>query len=204
MTTGSDHGTGRGMWVLRKLSVIACIAALFWWSRLMSNHLTTVVAVAVLACACDGVAIAVQPPVLSDAGTSPSDGAVFSVSFSRDVFPIVQQAGCASPVPCHSDTRSPTAHYSDYRTLEDTYVQWTTGTGFDHCSPDGGPSISAPPPEPRLIPGNVDSLLIRKLTEMRDDCAPFYGRMPPPPRARLSPEQIDTIRTWIREGAQKN
>src|SRR5688500_13008938 len=115
-------------------------------------------------------------------GVTPGEdgGPAASVSFSRQVFPIVEQAGCASAFPCHSDTRSPTAHFSDYRTLEGTYVQWTTGAGFDHCSPDGGPSITAPPPERRLIPGNPEeSLLIRKLTETRDACAPFYGRMPP-------------------------
>jgi hypothetical protein len=128
-----------------------------------------------------------------------------SVSFSRDVFPIVEQAGCASAAPCHFDTRSPTAHFSDYRTIEATHQQWTTGAGFDHCSPDGGPSIPAPPPESRLIPGRPqESLLIRKLTETRDACPPFYGRMPPPPRPPLSADQIETIRTWIREGARNN
>jgi hypothetical protein len=144
-----------------------------------------------------------QESLTPDGVTSAKNGGpTTSVSFARDVFPIVQRAGCEF---CHSDRRSAWTHYTDYRTAEETYVQWTVGFGFDHCSTDGGSSIEAPPAERRLIPGSPEAgLLIRKLTEMRDTCPPFYGRMPPPPQPRLSPEQIDTIRTWIREGAKNN
>jgi hypothetical protein len=128
-----------------------------------------------------------------------------TVSFARDVYPIVETMGCAQVAGCHTDSRSPTAHFSDYRTVEMTYTQWTTGAGFDHCPKGEGPSITAPPPEPRLIPGKPEeSLIIRKLTEPRLSCPPFYGRMPPPPFPPLSAEQIQTIRVWVREGARNN
>jgi hypothetical protein len=135
----------------------------------------------------------------------PGDAPPTTVSFARDIFPIVEKMACSQIAGCHNDSRSPTAHYSDYRTLEMTYRQWTQGAGFDHCPKGEGPSITVPPPEPRLIPGKPEeSLIIRKLTETRLSCAPFYGRMPPPPFPPLSAEQIDTIRIWIREGARNN
>jgi hypothetical protein len=113
--------------------------------------------------------------------------------------------GCAQVAGCHNDSRSPTAHFSDYRTLEMTYRQWTHGVGFDHCPKGDGPSIEVPPPEPRLLPGRPEeSLIVRKLTETRLKCGLFYGRMPPPPFPPLSPQQIDLIRAWIREGALSN
>jgi hypothetical protein len=147
-------------------------------------------------------------------GAQPSDGhsgdgaadgagqtdAARTLTFVRDVFPIVEQNGCAS-AGCHSDTKAPTAHYSDYRMAAATYQQWTRGIGFEHCLPDGG-WTGSPTPEPRIVPGDPDgSLLVRKFLEPREDCGSFHGRMPPPPWPRLTPEQIATIKSWIRGGA---
>lgn len=134
----------------------------------------------------------------ADAGAV--DAPTGTVSFRRDLFPILQTSGCSDPG-CHSDRGSATAHWSDYRDPGETYDQLVHGFGFDHCTPDGG-SIGGPPAEPRLVPGRPDeSLLVRKLELDRDACAPFFGRMPPPPRGPLRAEQIETIRTWIAEGA---
>ena len=133
-----------------------------------------------------------------------------STSLARDVFPIVQQYGCAS-VGCHDDPERSVTHYADLRTPESVYLSWVGSLGgmlgFDHCDPSGEPKGNAVPSldHRRVEPGEPDeSLVIRKVEETRDVCDPFFGRMPPFPRERMAPADIAVIRKWIAEGALDN
>jgi hypothetical protein len=139
--------------------------------------------------------------VPADAGVSAS-----GVSFSREIFPIVQAAGCGSAA-CHSDKQRPTTHFTDYTTPATTYDGWLNGASFNHCPADGSDGgISVPPlGRGRVVPGDPDaSFLVQKLREPREMCGAFYGRMPPAPRPRLAPADIELIRRWILEGARDN
>ncbi len=142
-------------------------------------------------------------PSAADAGIPLVDD---GVSFSKQVFPIVQASGCGS-VTCHFDKQAPQTHFTDYTTAATTYAAWLHGASFNHCPADGSNvGISVPPPGlGRVTPGDPDgSLLVQKLVEPRDACGLFHGRMPPPPWPRVADADIELIRTWIREGAREN
>jgi hypothetical protein len=142
-------------------------------------------------------------PLAADGGTPPpADG----VSFSKEVFPLVQASGCGS-VTCHFDKRSPTTHFTDYTTAASTYDAWLRGGSFDHCPADGSNTGIPIPPvgAGRVTPGDPDgSLLVKKLVEPRDTCGVFHGRMPPPPWPRVAAADVELIRSWIRQGARDN
>jgi hypothetical protein len=51
---------------------------------------------------------------------------------------------------------------------------------------------------PRLVPGEQDSLLIRKIAQEQPGCG---QRMPPPPASALAPDVVEWIKAWITAGA---
>jgi hypothetical protein len=128
-----------------------------------------------------------------------------SVSLKRDVFPIVEAAGCATAGTCHF-AGNITAHFMNFETPGEFRLALVDVPGLDHC-PLGTDQIVDVPMrgQIRVVPGDPDeSSLMVRLSDPREDCAPFYARMPPPPRERLSEAAIETIRTWIAEGARAN
>jgi hypothetical protein len=98
------------------------------------------------------------------------------VSYSKDVAPILDKM-CVS---CHNaDDQHPSELYMD---------------SYDSLMKGGkhGKVIQ---------PGNSkESLLSQKMT----DDPPFGKKMPPSKRRMPTPEQIETLRQWIDQGAKKN
>jgi hypothetical protein len=138
-------------------------------------------------------------------GGSTETGFEGTVSFSNDVFPIVVAAGCADEG-CHADPESHVAHWTDFRTPESFYRSVVSVVGGDHCVDGSDVGIGVPTWDMLRVSPYLpeESLLLEKLLDDRDACTPFFGRMPPPPRAPLDPADIETIRTWILEGAHHN
>jgi hypothetical protein len=86
------------------------------------------------------------------------------------------------------------------------YGSWVNQIGFNHCVPGSDVGIGQPSlDKQRVVPGDpAASLVMEKITDPREACTPFHGRMPPPPRPRLRVAEIETIRRWIAEGAADN
>jgi hypothetical protein len=155
------------------------------------------VPIALVALAIEGCSTAAGTGVI-DAGQL--DQQTGGVSFANDVYPIVS-ASCAL-TGCH-DMGITTNHWTDYTTAEATYTRWVNGPGFDFCT-------DQPPYVQRVIvvPGDPDaSYLMLKIAPPTD--APcqdptHHRRMPPDPREPLTAASIETIRTWIAEGALQN
>jgi hypothetical protein len=141
----------------------------------------------------------------SDARTEPGeDGSAGSevdagtVSFRRDVFPVVKSKCALSG--CH-DMGTVTNHVTDFSTEERTYQRWLNGPGTDFCVPVGFASKRL------VVPGRPEaSLLIDKISSTREELCndAHHPRMPPPPRARLPADELDHFRTWVAEGALRN
>jgi hypothetical protein len=138
----------------------------------------------------------------SSGGPDGADASGTSVSFARDVFPIVR-ASCAV-LACH-DTGTIQNHWTDFSTEASTYTRWVNGPGWDFCvDPDPG-SIYAT--KVVVVPGAPnESFLVEKITSTREEpCRELHHpRMPPPPMPPLTPAQIATIVGWISEGALNN
>ncbi len=144
----------------------------------------------------------------SGATTSRSDGATaedagsdpFGISFAKEVFPIVARS-CAI-AGCH-DTPTLQNHWSNFSTTAYTYQRWVNGPGTDFC---------VDPPEAFLqrtivIPGDPEgSFVVMKIRSTREELCQsnHYPRMPPPQFPALAPAEIQTIASWIREGARDN
>lgn len=122
----------------------------------------------------DVVPLSLCPPPL------PQPDAVTTVSYTRDVVPLLNQTGCLS-ASCHGSV-FPSSGY-DLRSYEKTFGPGVLAQGLKRCE---------------VVPGNPDiSFLLDKLGP-----TPVKGeRMPQPPRAPLTAGQIELMRTWILEGA---
>jgi hypothetical protein len=137
-----------------------------------------------------------------DAGSR--DQQTGTVSFANDVYPIISPS-CAL-TGCH-DMAITTNHWSDYTTAEKTYMRWVNGPGFDFCT-DEALTTGLYVPRVIVVPGDPDaSYLMLKIAPPTD--APcqdptHHRRMPPDPREPLTAASIETIRTWIAEGALQN
>ena len=125
------------------------------------------------------------------------------VSFVNDVYPIVA-ASCAL-AGCH-DMGITTNHWTDYTTPESTYQRWVNGPGFDFCS--DLPSNGAYEPRIIVIPGDpINSYLLLKIAPPTEEpCRDptHHRRMPPAPMDPLPPAAIDTIISWVKQGALAN
>lgn len=121
-----------------------------------------------------GVALVMQGSVPSATAAVPAVGPRTAVSFAADVKPII-------------DARCVTCHGGVYDGEERTELSFdmTTYEGIMAGS-EYGPVIEA---------GNPDESLLVEMIEMGD--MPEEGDP-------LTPEQIETIRTWIAEGAENN
>ncbi|MCK6503884.1 hypothetical protein L6R53_10870 [Myxococcota bacterium] len=120
-----------------------------------------------------------------DGGTG--DGGVEEVSFLDDVYPLLVAHNCAD---CHSDdTWHPGLLLTDAATTYNTLL---------NDAPDD-PSVWTA----YVVPGNpAVSLLMPKLSE--DD--PAYGgdRMPKDGSGYMTADDLETIETWILQGAFDN
>jgi hypothetical protein len=161
-----------------------------------------------LACLVAAACSAAGDPSSPQAGESGAPGnagssavAATSVELTRDVFPIVRER-CAI-VGCHVSGTT-TNHFTDFSTPESTYVRWVNAPGFDFCSePDGGIFVE----RTIVVPfAPEQSYLVAKITSTREEPCPqlHSPRMPPPPMPPLASDQVETIVTWIREGALPN
>ncbi len=103
-----------------------------------------------------------------------------SVSYARDIVPILADRGCLSPA-CHGGV-FPSSGY-DLRAYQGIFGPGVLARSRQLCE---------------VTPGNPDtSFLIEKLGAMPR----VGGSMPPAPRPLLPSEEIDLLRTWILEGA---
>lgn len=166
----------------------------------------TIVFAAVVASGCSGTDGGARP---SDARSSdaavdvPTEGQPFTVSFGRDVYPVI--AATCTESSCHDASRT-TNHFSDFTTAARTYSRWVNGPGFDFCVdvPRDGIYTS----RITVVPGDPEaSYLVTKIAPPTD--APcqdptHHRQMPPEPRPRLAAAVVDGIVTWIREGALQN
>lgn len=147
-----------------------------FWSR---RRVGLAIAIAVISTACSqGEPPAPRAEVPVDAGALTLLEKVAAI-----VIPNCAVAGCHDSV---SET-----HSMDLSTAQKIYSFWVGKDGFDHCT---NSSV------PRVIPGDADrSLVVIKITGI-DVCAQSQ-RMPLPPREKLLPQEIETIREWIAAGA---
>jgi len=126
---------------------------------------------------------------------------VGGVSFANDVHPIV--ASWCAVSGCH-DTGTTQNHVTNFSTPESTYNRWVNAPGFDFCTDEPGVYVQ----RTIVVPGDPDaSYLVWKITSTTTEpCQdPTHSRrMPPAPREPLAPASIETIVTWIREGALQN
>ncbi|MEP0845684.1 MAG: hypothetical protein HRF50_02560 [Phycisphaerae bacterium] len=109
-------------------------------------------------------------------------GGTATVSFAADVQPILSSAGCLT-AGCHGGT----INSSGYRlaTYESMFAPGDEAQELGLCP---------------IVPGDPDgSYLIEKLRP-----SPQRGARMPLLRTPLGEEQLETIATWIREGAQNN
>lgn len=114
----------------------------------------------------------------------PSSGGAGSVSFAADVMPILDGAGCLA-LGCHGGI-FPSSGYS-LVSHASAFAQGIQAAALDACP---------------ITPGNADtSYLIEKLMPEPRLGLQMPNVFPPMP---LPAEQIDTIRTWILEGARDN
>lgn len=137
---------------------------------------------------------------LADSGQWDQHGA--GISFATDVYPIVASSCALSG--CH-DTSTNQNHWTDFSTPARTYMRWVNGLGFDFCTDDTTvPFVQ----RPIVAPGDPEaSYVVMKIAPRTDEpCQdPTHSRrMPPSPRPPLAPAQIETIITWIGEGAAQN
>ena len=141
----------------------------------------------------------------SEVGSGGADGGgaggadALGVSFAIDVFPIVLRSCVIGG--CH-DAATQQNHWNNYSTRASTYQRWS-GPGFDFC-------VDTPEPDLQriiVVPGDPEmSFLVMKITSTREEpCRDnHYPRMPPPQFPSLPPAEIETIVSWIREGARDN
>lgn len=109
-------------------------------------------------------------------------GGAATVSFAADVQPILSSAGCLT-AGCHGGT----INSSNFRlaTYESMFEPGDEAQELGLCP---------------IVPGDPDSsYLVEKISP-----GPRQGARMPLLRAPLTDEQIETIATWIREGAQNN
>jgi hypothetical protein len=111
---------------------------------------------------------------------SPSSEAQTTVSFTRDIIPLFEAAGCQTAA-CHGGAFPSSAY--DMRTYTGVFGPGVLARSLRACE---------------VVPGNPDaSFLIEKLIPRPR----LGGIMPPLPRSALSLEQVQLVRTWILEGA---
>ena len=162
---------------------------------------TSGVLAAAVGCSSTGGPAAV-PVDAGDSGSSDQPGP--GVSFANDVYPIV--ASWCAVSGCH-DTGTTQNHLTNFSTPEGTHMRWVNGPGFDFCT-DETLTTGLYVLRTVVVPGDPDaSYLVWKITSTTDEpCQdPTHSRrMPPAPREPLAPASIETIVTWIREGALQN
>lgn len=105
-----------------------------------------------------------------------------TVSFARDVLPILERHGCRNPS-CHGGP-FPSSDY-DLRTYEGIFGPGAWARSMNACE---------------VTPGNPDtSLLLEKLGP-----SPRFGQRMPVNRDPLTAEEIALLRQWILEGARSD
>jgi hypothetical protein len=120
---------------------------------------------------------------LSDGPCAPgSAGKPGTVSYSRDILPLFNSAGCLN-AGCHAGVLLSSEY--DLTTYEGTFGPGLAARNFGMCD---------------VVPGNPDaSFLIEKLGP-----SPRIGLTMPNGLNPLRPDQIALVRTWILEGARKD
>src|SRR5262245_20975780 len=165
----------------------------------MSGARIAVAVIAVSACSGGRSAVVSDAAVEQASPDAPSDG----VSFATAVYPIIA-ASCID-ANCHDGSRQMN-HWSDFTTAASTYQRWVNGPGFDFCVdvPTNGVYTS----RVQVVPGDPDaSYLVMKLappTTAPCQDPTHHRQMPAEPRPPLPAASIETIVTWIREGARQN
>ena len=110
------------------------------------------------------------------AGPPPAN---LTVSFKRDIVPLLEMRGCRNPT-CHGGP-FPSSNY-DLRSYAGMFGPGVLARSLRSCD---------------VVPGQPEaSFLLEKLTG-----APRLGQPMPKDRAPLSAQEIQLIRTWILEGA---
>lgn len=142
------------------------------------------------------------PSGMVGGGDASTDG---GISLRKDIMPLFELNGCAT---CHNDVTDQRTHRTDFRTADSVYVSLINKQSFDHCVDGGSDEVGIDTPllgEYRVAPGDpAGSFLLQKLREPHEMCGTFYGRMPPPPRARMAASDIDVVEEWIAQGALNN
>lgn len=100
----------------------------------------------------------------------------------------ITAANCAV-AGCHDAITK--SHGMDLSTPEGVYAAWVNELGFDHCG-----NVS----KKRVVPGDPAASFVMSKITATESCG-LSDPMPPPPRARLTPFEIDLIRAWIAAGA---
>ncbi len=114
--------------------------------------------------------------------TTGTAAAVTTVSFSRDIEPMLVGAGCLS-AGCHGAVQLSSSY--SMLSYEDMFEAGEEATSLDLCP---------------IVPGDPDaSYLIEKLRPF-----PRSGAVMPYLRPQMNDEEIGLIETWIREGAADN
>lgn len=138
---------------------------------------------------------------MTDAGTMtpiPDSGATTPVPDSGvdtgSMTPLQRVAAIVIPncavAGCHDAATK--SHGMDLSSAEKIRDTWVGQLGFDHCTGTE---------RPRVVPGDPPGSFVIAKVEGTAACAPLAERMPPPPRAALTTEQISIIRAWIQAGA---
>jgi hypothetical protein len=126
-----------------------------------------------------------------------------TVSFKDHVHPLI--AASCTEANCHDMGRTMN-HWSDFTTPASTHQRWVNNVGFDFCV--DVPSNGIYTQRVIVVPGDPDaSYLMMKLrppTTASCQDPTHHRQMPPEPRSPLPPQSIETIATWIREGARQN
>jgi hypothetical protein len=110
------------------------------------------------------------------------------VRLSTDVAPLFK-ANCALSG-CHDAEHR--EHGLDFSTAESVHASLVGQTTMDHCRDNMQVT--------RVVPGRPEESFVLVMVDGVDRCA-GSPRMPPSPRAPLSADQVQVIRSWIAAGA---
>jgi hypothetical protein len=114
--------------------------------------------------------------------TPPDAGATMLDRVAAIVVPNCAVSGCHD-----AQTKE---HGMDLSTGPKIHAAWVNQLGLDHCRNMG---------RARVVPGSPETSLV--MTMITGPLCEGWSRMPPPPRAALTTEQIEVIRVWIGAGA---
>jgi hypothetical protein len=127
-----------------------------------------------------------QDATSEDASIEPEAGLTMLDQVAAIVIPNCATSGCHDSL-THE-------HGMNLTSAAKIYEAWVNQKGLDHCRNSA---------RTRVVPGSpAMSYVMAKLTGA--ETCELSDRMPPPPRAFLTPAEIELIRTWIAAGARSD